>query len=281
MAALSSGFVEREVEVGLLILGLIAEEHVLLIGDPGTAKSAVVTALCGMLGGPQFSLLFTRFTTPEEVFGPLSLKALEQDRYERVTKGYLPNAKVAFADEIFKANSAILNTLLPILNERIYFEAGAKMRVPLELCVGASNELPDEDASLGALFDRFLLRRIVQPIAKRENFARYLNGGDIAPSGLIIKPADLARARLACRKMPVPPQAINALIDWKENLLQNKVVVSDRRWKKAVKILRASAVFNGRSTVMPSDFEILPEVLWQTPDQIDPLRLYAKRSVRW
>jgi hypothetical protein len=123
-------------------------------GSPGTAKSALVRAIAQAFGGSYFERLLTKFSTPEELFGPISLKALEQDRYERVTAGKLPEAEFAFVDEVFKANSAILNSLLTAMNERLFHNDGAPAQMPLVSLFGASNELP-EGKELEALFDRF------------------------------------------------------------------------------------------------------------------------------
>jgi MoxR-like ATPase len=140
---------------------VLAGEHVLLLGPPGTAKSALVRAIAQAFGGTYFERLLTKFSTPEELFGPISLKALEQDRYQRVTAGKLPEAEFAFVDEVFKANSAILNSLLTAMNERLFHNDGAPTQMPLVALFGASNELP-EGKELEALFDRFLLRFDVQ-----------------------------------------------------------------------------------------------------------------------
>ena len=158
----SKGLVEREEEARLVVLGMVAQEHVLLLGPPGTGKSALGQRIAHLCGGAFFQRLLTRFTTPEELFGPLSLRALENDEYRRCTEGFLPTASIGFLDEIFKANSAILNTLLTILNERQFDNgAGQREECPIRCVIGASNELPESD-ELDALYDRFLIRKEVR-----------------------------------------------------------------------------------------------------------------------
>jgi len=166
--ALLDGLVERDDAVRLALLAAIAGEHLLLVGPPGTAKSLVATRLSQAFSEATFfQKLMTRFTVPEEVFGPFSIRGLEEDRYERKTERYLPTASVAFLDEIFKANSAILNSMLTLLNEREFDNGTQRAKTPLVAVVGASNELP-EDGELDALYDRWQ-HRIANPRA--EGFA--------------------------------------------------------------------------------------------------------------
>eukprot|EP00971_Amphidinium_carterae_P295290 5864380-Amphidinium_carterae.1 len=155
---------ERDVEAKLLMLAALSGEHLFLLGAPGTAKSLLARRLSTLCAGNFFERLLTRFSVPEELFGPLSLQALERDELKRKTEGFLPQADVAFVDEIFKANSSILNTLLMILNERYFDNGREREHVPLWCVVAASNELPDTD-ELDALYDRFLLRRCVQRVS--------------------------------------------------------------------------------------------------------------------
>src|SRR5262245_66567498 len=160
---LSAALIERDEEVDLVLTALVANEHVLLVGPPGTAKSLLLDSLTRWLEGRRFAILLTKFTTVEEVFGPVSLKGLKEDRFVRVTAGRLPEADLAFLDEVFKASSAILNTLLKVLNERLFDPGdGAAGKVPLRVCVAASNEYPqafEGGKELCAAFDRFLLRK--------------------------------------------------------------------------------------------------------------------------
>src|SRR4051812_31791932 len=166
---LTSRFPERESVIDGALCAVLASEHVLLLAPPGTAKSALVRALAQAFGGRYFERLLTKFSTPEELFGPISLKALEQDQFSRVTTGKLPEVEFAFIDEVFKASSAILNTLLTLANERLFQNSGAPLRCPLVSLFGASNELP-EGKELEALFDRFLLRFEVGYLLRPGNF---------------------------------------------------------------------------------------------------------------
>jgi MoxR-like ATPase len=160
IAKMESGLIERSVEIRILLLAAVSGEHVLFIGPPGTAKSELARRLANICKGTYFERLMSSFSVPEELFGPLSMRALEEDHYVRQIKGYLPDCKIAFIDEIFKANSAILNTLVTILNERLYDNGNHRYRIPLLCLVGASNELL-ENEELEALYDRFLFRRKV------------------------------------------------------------------------------------------------------------------------
>jgi MoxR-like ATPase len=160
---LAGPLLERDDHARMLLLALLSGEHVLLVGPPGTAKSALARRVHELVGGRWFERLVTRFTVPEELFGPLSLSALDEGRYERQTDAYLPTADVAFLDEVFKANSAILNALLGILNERVFDQGAQRVAVPLACLVAATNELPDDDGSCSAaMFHLLPMRRSVR-----------------------------------------------------------------------------------------------------------------------
>src|SRR5437870_10813608 len=167
-------FLKRADLIDGALAALLSSNHVLVIGPPGTAKSMLADELCRRIeGADYFQWLLTRFTTPEDIFGAVSLKALEQDDYRRVTSHKLPEAHIAFLDEIFKSNSSILNALLTIINERLFHNGRERLRVPLITMFGASNELPDEE-ELTALYDRFMLRFTVDYVVEEFRFLKML-----------------------------------------------------------------------------------------------------------
>src|ERR1700732_1457634 len=169
-------FLERIDLIDGAIVAMLSSNHVLIIGPPGTAKSMLAEELCQRVEGAEyFQWLLTKFTTPEEIFGAVSLKALEQDDYRRVTTHKLPEAHIAFLDEIFKANSSILNALLTLINERLFHNGRERVVVPLITMFVASNELPDEE-ELTALFDRFMLRFMADYITEEHGFLKMLEG---------------------------------------------------------------------------------------------------------
>jgi len=154
---LEQKFLAKEEIIRLMLIAAIAGEHMVLIGPPGTAKSAVIRSFAKLIDAKYFEYLLTRFSEPNELFGPVDIQGFRQGTYRRVTTGMLPEAEVVFLDEAFKANSAILNSLLTLLNERRFNNGSTVVRVPLISLFAASNEVPSSD-NLDAIFDRFLLR---------------------------------------------------------------------------------------------------------------------------
>src|SRR5258708_21867471 len=155
--ALEQRFLGKDEVIRLLLVATIAGEHAVLIGPPGTAKSALIRTFARLIHARYFEYLLTRFTEPNEIFGPVDISAFREGRYERRTEGMLPDAEIVFLDEVFKSNSAILNALLTLLNERRFASGGTVTRCPLLSAFGASNEVPG-DETLTAIYDRFILR---------------------------------------------------------------------------------------------------------------------------
>jgi MoxR-like ATPase len=279
--SLLTGLVERDVAIRLALIGALAGEHLLLLGPPGTAKSLVARRLrLAFADATYFERLLTRFTVPEELFGPLSIKGLEEDRYERLTACYLPTASIAFLDEIFKANSAILNALLTLLNEREFDNGTKRERTPLIGVIGASNELP-EGEELDALFDRFLMRLHVGPVST-DGFPTLLRlRGDAepdVPADLRLTDADLRATRAAAASVEVPGDVEALLIALRDWCAAEHIAVSDRRWRKVVKLLQVSALTNGRSAVSIWDCWLLQHCLWDQPaDREKVYGWYAER----
>jgi MoxR-like ATPase len=268
-AKLSAALIERDEEIDLALTALLANEHVLLVGPPGCGKSLLLDSVLAWAGGTRFTVLLTKFTTVEELMGPVSLAGLKEDRYVRVTKGKLPEADFAFIDECFKGSSAILNCLLKILNERT-FDAGdgAVRKVPLKLCLGASNEWPSPDTGkeLSALFDRFLLRRVVTPIRSQPGRQRLLWARDHTPRlSATVSPAEVDEARKAAAALPWSNDAREALEQVLRELAREGVTPGDRRQFKTVGVVRAFAYLGGADEVRPEHLEVAQHCLWDDP----------------
>lgn len=264
-------FLERGPLIDGTLVGLLAGQHVLVIGPPGTAKSMLADEVCRRLTGARyFQWLLTRFTTPEELFGAVSLQALEHDDYRRLTTHKLPEAHIAFLDEVFKASSSILNTILTLMNERRFHNGREVGAVPLLSLVAASNELPEDDELL-ALHDRFLLRFTVDYIAEDFRFLKLLQARPPATrTTLTLDELETARAEIAA--MPVPGHVLRVVTDLRRELGRREIVASDRRWAQSIGVLQAHAWLEGRDTVTDDDVAFLEHVLWRDPAERAPVR---------
>lgn len=268
--ALSAHLIERDTEIRLALLSALAGEHLLLLGPPGTAKSELARRLRYALRDARyFERLLTRFSVPEELFGPLSIAALEQDRYERQIAGFLPDASIAFIDEVFKANSAILNALLTLLNEREFDNGCTRIRTPLVTVLAASNEVP-EDEAIAAFHDRFLLRCDVQPVGA-ERFPELLALPDelplAVPDDCRFDHDELAALRTAAAGVELPASVVGLMAALRAWTLEQGMTVSDRRWRKLAQLLRIAAHAHGRTAVDQWDCALLAYGVGDTAGQ--------------
>lgn len=277
---LETTFLGKSETVRLMLVAAVAGEHVLLIGPPGTAKSAIVRLFAKLVDARYFEYLLTRFTEPNEVFGPIDIKAFREGSYQRRMDGMLPTAEIVFLDEIFKANSAILNSLLGVLNERTYTVGGSVVNVPLISAFGASNEVPN-DEDLMAVFDRFLLR------LKSDNLDSY-HFQDLLVRGLAHEAAkisgdyDRLTPELSATDLRTVHRSFGDrmrrvsegfLSQYKGLVFQIRaegVSISDRRAVKMLKLFSASALIDGRGAPDPSDFFLLRHA-WNNLDQAEIL----------
>ena len=284
--AMSKGAYEREEVIALSLLSAFAGESIFLLGLPGVGKSMVARRLkSAFRDSTCFEYLMSRFSTPDEIFGPVSISKLkDEDTYERCVDGYLPTADVIFLDEIWKAGPAIQNSLLTALNEKIFHNGKEDLNLPLKGIIAASNELPAEDEGLEALWDRFLIRYVVQPGGEKNAFMKLIGGNQevfCMPESLPVSDEEYKEIQEEIRKVVVPERVMDALFALRTVLSQRfenrdeiddpetgVPYVSDRRWKKIVGILRASAYLNGRSEVNLSDCLLLEHMIWDKDAQI-------------
>ena len=276
---LNRQFLERAELIDGALCALLSASHVLVIGPPGTAKSMLADELCRrIVGANYFQWLLTKFSTPEEIFGAVSLKSLEQDDYRRVTDHKLPEAHIAFLDEIFKANSSILNALLTLINERIFHNGRERVSVPLITMFGASNELPDEE-ELTALFDRFMLRFTVDYIGEDFRFLKMLEGL-AAGERTALAFGELGEVRARAAAVNVPGGILRSIAELRRNLAAQQIIASDRRWHNALAVLRAHALIFGRSAVNEDDLLFLEHVLWKDPEELPKVRDAIRHLVK-
>jgi MoxR-like ATPase len=280
---LTATLIERDEVIRASLVALLARQHLVVLGPPGTAKSALVTNLAERIspqngaGLRSFAYLMTRFTTPEELFGPVSVSGLKRDEYRRITAGKLVEAELVFLDEIFKASSAILNALLKIANERVFHNGDQEMQVPLISLFGASNEMPQGN-ELEALWDRFLLRFRVGYVSDT-GFAKFIraasaklganqnghksNGNQQAT----LLQSELVALQQSAEQVAIPNATIDLIEQLRKDLAGKGIIISDRRWGQTLGVLQAHSLTEGRDAVTEDDLVFLKHVLWQSPEQ--------------
>lgn len=308
LGEMNRGIYEKETEISLSLLAALAGESIILLGPPGVAKSMVARQLKTAFRDAQsFEYLMSRFSTPDEIFGPVSIQKLKtSDTYERAMEGYLPTADVVFLDEIWKAGPAIQNTLLTVINEKIFRNGNREMHLPLKLLVAASNELPAKGEGLEALWDRFVIRIESRPIKLEKNFRAMLleSHADFSGSTGILGHADFADnadfsdlkitaeeyaewAEKIC-KIGVKEEVLDAISAIRKSLRavnvdeaaeRRNIYMSDRRWKNIVRLLRTSAFMQDREEVDICDLLPIYHCLWQEPEERDAIRNIVIRAL--
>jgi len=272
---LGEALIERTEEIDLLLTGLIAGEHLLLVGPPGCGKSLLIDSLMRWTHGSRFSCLLNRFSMPEELLGMYSLSELKADKFVRVTTNKLPESQYVFLDEIFRASPAILNVLLKLLNEKTFDKGdGIARRVPLEICLGAANDWPsgDEGKSLGALVDRFMLRKSVAPISSMAGRQKLLWDNKPPEFSTSLSGHELTAARLDAQGISWSKEAKVALESILDELSRQGVKPSDRRQFKSIAVVQGYAWLQGAEDVQPEHLEILQHVLWVEQEEATKVR---------
>ena len=296
VASLRRGLQEKEELVRLALLATLAGEHLFLYGPPGTAKSLIARRLTGVFrDGKRFEQLLGRFTTPEELFGPISITRMkDHDRYERITEGYLPEADIVFLDEIWNASSPILNTLLTAINERRFRNGQEELILPLKSVISASASLPPDDPALCNLWDRFLLRLPVRYVEQRESFLALLNHSDSTVDAPIPRDEQISIDELdewqdRIEAVEIPGDVLELIHDVRERILRHNamqekqgtppVAVSDRRWSRLARLLRTSAFFNDRTAVNVLDCILMRHCLWSRDEEIEVVDTIVRQAV--
>ncbi len=293
---LCKGLYEREQAMRLALLSTVAGESIFLLGPPGVGKSLIARRLkYAFRDGTSFEYLMSKFSTPDEIFGPVSIKKLkEEDKYERLTDRYLPSANIVFLDEIWKAGPAIQNALLTILNEKIYRNGGEDIKVDIRGIITASNELPPKNSSLAPIWDRFLVRLEVGNIRKFRNFLDMITDTsdvyeDDVPEAVKLTQQQLDGWSREIDAVTLPAEVLNTIQVTKIKIEEHNariaggghpIIVHDRRWKKTVRLIRTSAFLNGRKNVDLMDCFLMIHCLWSHPDQIDKVQEIITEAIR-
>ena len=285
---LNKGIYEKELEIGMSLLAALAGESVLLLGPPGVAKSMVARRLKEAFANAKaFEYLMSRFSTPDEIFGPVSISRLkDSDRYERIIEGYVPTSDIVFLDEIWKAGPAIQNVLLTAVNEKLFRNGDKEISLPMKLLIAASNELPAQGEGLEAIWDRFLVRITCSCVKDENVFCRMLLDDETETerkvgSQLKITSDEYKEWQESIREIKLSEEVLICISAIRRQLgavyIENSehprsVYVSDRRWKHIVRLLKASAFMHGRNVVSVMDLSPVYHCLWNEPEEQNGIR---------
>ncbi|KLI21533.1 AAA family ATPase [Brachyspira hyodysenteriae] len=288
---LSEGLYEKEEVIGLTLLCALAGKSVFLYGLPGTAKSLIVRRIASVFNDSKyFGQLMSRFTTPEDVFGPVSLSKLKEDKFERQIEGYLPKADFVFLDEIWKSSPAILNTLLTIINEKVYRNGSQEEKVPLKALIAASNETPPKGQGLEAMYDRFIMRLLVDPAKDVNNFKSLIVDKDVSFNASFNNDEKIYTQywedlKSIIEEIKVPENVLNIICSIKSEIDEynkgnnEKIYISDRRWKNIVYILKTAAYFCDREEILPVDCFLISHCIWTLEENIDDVKKIVQKSI--
>ena len=294
LTEMNRGIYEKDTEISLSLLAALAGESVILLGPPGVAKSMVARQLKTAFRDAQsFEYLMSRFSTPDEIFGPVSIQKLKtSDTYERAVDGYLPTADVVFLDEIWKAGPAIQNTLLTVINEKLFRNGNREIHLPLKLLVAASNELPAKGEGLEALWDRFVIRIESRPIRQEKNFRKMLlevkSEERRVKNPTAISAEEYQEWSKEICGIGVGEEVLDSISSIRKSLRavnvdkaaeRRNIYVSDRRWKNIVRLLRTSAFMQDREEVAICDLLPIYHCLWQEPEERDAIRSIVIRAL--
>ncbi len=266
---MNSKFVERGDEIHGISLAVISGTNILFLGPPGTSKSLMIRSYSSAIKGAKyFEQLLTKHSAPESLFGGPNLKVLKDEgKYHRVVTDMLPEAHFGFLDETFKANAAILNALLTLMNEKIFHDGDKLIKVPLISLIGAANEIPEESDGLNAFYDRFHQKYMVSYIKEKANrmamFSNTSLENNLEPS---ITLEEIQQAQKESARIEISEEMLFVYGTLIEKLMKNKISASDRTYKQALRLVRAEAYFNGRTEVQEADFEVLKNVVWVLPE---------------
>lgn len=265
-AALNANVLERQTESRTAVVAVLSRKHHCQIGPPGIAKSYLVRTLFGHIEGLNdedlYQLLLTNFTAPEELCGIPSFEGIQKDEYRRNTAWKLPRARIAFLDEIFNGSTSILNILLTMLNERLFYNGAAPETIPLETVFGASNTTPKGGNELDALWDRLHFRHEVKALQNKANFVKMLKMPKMTPVPCITWD-EITLAQQWVREVEIPNDIYDTLTKLREKLLkEHNIEVTDRRFKESLPIIQATSILNGRMVAEIDDMRLLQHVLW-------------------
>ncbi len=292
ISRLNEGVFERNEVIALALLSALAGESIFLLGPPGVAKSLVARKLKhAFKDAHSFEYLMSRFSTPDEIFGPISISKLkDQDKYERMIENYLPSATVVFLDEIWKAGPSIQNALLTVVNEKIFRNGDKEIKIPMKALISASNELPAKGEGLEALWDRFLIRIITNGIKDKQLFNNMISDNTRSESkieeSLQISNEEHEKWAKEIDKVIITNDvfevihAIRKYIDEHNSSNDGEAIyISDRRWKKIIRLLRTCAFFNERKEVDVMDCLLIKHCIWNEVEHMQHTDRFVEEAI--